>query len=306
MHASSPETGPPDAAATQAFPPLAIVPVDGPGAAEFLQGQFTCDVAAVPAGRWTWFGYCLPSGRLLVTGRLVRIGEELLLQVPLSFSDEFAQRLRRFVLRAKVTIHPAWPGTGVASAAGAAAAAAGIAEADLPGPGAAVFGCGILVIGVDAGVWLVHAAPGGQARLAPDDRATAAWREAETRAGAPWVLPDTREAFIPQMIGLDAAGGVSFTKGCYPGQEIVARARYRGTVKRGPYLAKSPIALAPGTPLCATRFGGQQAGTVVQSARAGDRWLVHAVLEHSAAQDSVGVPSSGVLLEGVVPVHGAG
>jgi folate-binding Fe-S cluster repair protein YgfZ len=86
----------------------------------------------------------------------------------------------------------------------------------------------------------------------------------------------------------------------------VARARYRGTVKRGPYLATAPVALAPGTALCATRFGSQQAGTVVQSAPAGGRWLVHAVLEHSAAQDPVAVQSSGVLLEGVVPVHGAG
>ncbi len=155
-------------------------------------------------------------------------------------------------------------------------------------------------------MWLVHPEPGAETMLEPDARATAQWREAETRAGAPWVLPETREAFIPQMIGLDAVGGVSFTKGCYPGQEIVARARYRGTVKRGAYLATSPTALPPGTVLCAPRFGTQQAGTVVQSTPVAGGWLVHAVLEHSAARDAVAVQSTGVRLEGVAPVHAAG
>lgn len=304
MPAPSPDTERPHAAPAPAFPPLAIVRVDGAGAADFLQGQFTCDVAAVAAGRWTWFGFCLPSGRLLVTGRLVRAGDAFLLQIPLPFADEFSQRLRRFVLRAKVRIDAAWPGTGVAALAGAAAAAAGTAQAGLPGPGEATLCPAALVVGVHEGIWLVHAAPGAAATIAEDNPTTATWREAETRAGAPWVLPETREAFIPQMIGLDAVGGVSFTKGCYPGQEIVARTRYRGAVKRGPYLGTAPLALAPGTALCAPRFGNQQAGTVVQCAFAAGRWLVHAVLEHSAAKDAVAVQATGVLLDGVAPLHG--
>lgn len=301
MSVPSSTPGRSDPGAEPDFPPLRVLPVEGADAASFLQGQLTCDVAALALGAWSWFGYCTPAGRLLVTGRLARWEAGFLVQVPAPLVDEFVQRLRRFVLRARVSIQPAWAPSGYA-----------LAAADLPGgepplppPHSIQVQGGALRIGVAPGLAMAHPMADTAAPAQSSAAATAALRLAEVRAGAPWVLPVTREAFIPQMLGLDTAGGVSFTKGCYPGQEIVARARYRGTVKRGPYLATARTALAPGTALGSARFGTQQAGVVVQSAADGPAWLVHAVIEHSAAREPISVQGSGEPLSDVRALHEA-
>jgi folate-binding protein YgfZ len=95
------------------------------------------------------------------------------------------------------------------------------------------------------------------------------WDWLDIRAGVPVILPATQEAFVPQMVNLDLIGGVSLTKGCYPGQEIVSRMHYRGTLKQRMYLANiaesgRPL---PGERLYSPDFGEQACGTVVNAAR---------------------------------------
>ncbi len=288
-----------DSGAEPDFPPLRVVAVDGADAMPFLQGQLTCDVAALEPGIWSWFGYCNPAGRLMVTGRLGLWANGFFLQVPEPFADELVQRLRRFVLRARVAIHPPQP------LAGRAWSASDPMPGDetLPAPGRIHVSSAVLHFGVAPDLAIAH--PLTEAARAPTGStiAAAAVRMADVRAGAPWVLPATRETFIPQMLGLDAVGGVSFSKGCYPGQEIVARARYRGAIKRGPYLAIARRQLAPGVALCSARFGAQQAGTVVQAAPDGSAWLVHAVIEHSAAREALAVQATGEPLSDVRALH---
>lgn len=288
-----------DAHAFPGFPPCLLVAVEGMDATAFLQGQLTCDVASLAAGTWSWFGYCTPAGRLLATGRLACVDSGLYLQVPEPLGSELAQRLQRFVLRSRVRIRTLDKAVGRARQAPESARD----EEPLPEPGTVRVSDGVLTLGVAPQLAIAHplsedALPGVHGASAAE-----AIRVFEVRNGAPWVVSATREMFIPQMLGLDAAGGVSFTKGCYPGQEIVARARYRGTVKRGPYLATAQRPLAPGAGLCSARFGAQQAGIVVQSVADGPAWLVHAVIDHSAAREGLTVQSGGDALSDVRALH---
>ena len=107
------------------------------------------------------------------------------------------------------------------------------------------------------------------------------WAQADVSAGMAWVRDGTVEAFVPQMINFEVLGGVNFKKGCYPGQEVVARSQYRGTLKRRTQLWRSPVALQPGQEVFHSADPSQPAGAVVLAAPAADAWeaLVETRLE---------------------------
>ena len=208
---------------------LSILRVHGRDAAGFLQGQLSNDVQALADGAQQLAGYHTPQGRVIALLRLARLGrEELLVQLPAELSDAVAQRLRRFVLRAKVTIEvldaAAAAAAASAAAAAAAASAAAAAAAALAAPAASIAG------------W----------------NATRS-RGADIAAGLPQVYAATSEKFVAQMLNLDCIGAVSFDKGCDTGQEVIARAHYRGRVKRRMqrFATRAPLAtpLRPGDAL---------------------------------------------------------
>lgn len=212
---------------TDSSPPLTSILVEGRDSATFLNGQFTCDVAALPDGHWQWGGYCSAKGRLLTTFRLGRLGDTWVLQLPSALATDFVTRLRRFVLRAKVTF------TDLGTACEAGRLPAGPAAGEIRRVGDRC------VWGLGEG-WVAADTP-PQTEPRGNDRP--GW-SVDIALGAPWILPATAEAFVPQMVDLDRQGGVSFSKGCYPGQEVVARARYLGEVKR--HLLR--LTLPTGTP----------------------------------------------------------
>jgi folate-binding protein YgfZ len=131
--------------------------------------------------------------------------------------------------------------------------------------------------------------------------ATALPRAEEIRAGIPEVYPETREAFLPQMINLDRLGAIDFNKGCYPGQEIVARAQYRGQVKRRMYLFAADAGPAP-PPGAELSSEGEQSGTVVDAVT-GEKGglLIQAVIPVEAAQLSWQLASTGDRLKLLSP-----
>lgn len=165
---------------------LGLLRFRGRDAAAFLQGQLSSDVDALAVGSTQLAGYHNPQGRVIALLRLVRAGpEELLALLPQELAAPVAQRLRRFVLRSKLTID-------VLDAAAVAAVAATL--------------------------------PAGTAMTRS--------RRADIAAGLPQVYAATSEQFVAQMLNLDCVGAISFAKGCYTGQEVIARAHYRGRVKR--------------------------------------------------------------------------
>ena len=256
---------------------LAALAVTGSDAAAFLQGQLTNDVAALAPGSSQLSAWCSPKGRVLANFIVRRIaGEHFELLLPRLLLETVQRRLALFVLRAKVTLRDASEAA-VRIGIGGPAAAQCVAQVAATAP------------------TLQHWTPidGGSVSLLPGSRFIASveqakapslwqalgaaraagfpcWRWLTIRAGVPVILPPTQDQFIPQMLNLDALGGVSFQKGCYTGQEIVARTQYLGRLKERLALAHTAAAAAPGARLFAPSFGDQPCGTVINAARAPD------------------------------------
>jgi hypothetical protein len=231
---------------------LRVIAVTGPDRAAFLQGQLTQDVAVARPDRSALAGWADPKGRLHFAGHFfaMAIGsdEALALLVPASTAPELLKRLRMYILRARVVATIAEVSvTGVLGAAGP----------DGPAP------AGLRLAGPEERWLLLGEAPaaGGAVPCSRDE-----WQLAEIRAGQPVILPATSAEFVPQWVNLDLLGGISFTKGCYTGQEIVARMKYLGRVKRRMHrFAASASPPSPGAALHGPRGA---AGQVVSSAAA--------------------------------------
>ena len=268
----------------------AVIAITGDDATTFLQGQFTNDVEALNAGEAQWTGWCSPKGRLIATFLLVKRPDGYLAMLPAEIAPAIAKRLSMFVLRSKVKIadvsgereRVSVSGSGGAEVArhlvGAVPAPMRSAERD--GVLAVALGTDLILLLAPRGDTLVDLALKTHgARPDPD-----AWHRALIHAGIPTVVAATQEAFVPQMANFDLVGGVSFRKGCYTGQEIVARTQYRGILKKRMALAHVDAGAtpAPGQSIYNTVFGDQAAGTVVNAAPApegGYDFLVVAQIE---------------------------
>ena len=230
---------------------LRLVRVAGPERGRFLQGQITQDVTAVSPTRSALFGWTTAQGRLLVTGQLFDWRDAYWLSAPNATSQALVRRLRMFVLRAKVTVDLS-DMTVVGLSGTAAARALSIVNHQLPVEPLAALDAGDCFaarLGGDTRRVLVVAdatsAESNLTRLTMDSAAESAWRLADIRAGLPWIGPETFDLFIPQMVNLDLIGGVSFTKGCYAGQEIVTRTRHLGRIKRRMLRFRCAVSTAP-------------------------------------------------------------
>lgn len=220
----------------------------GADALTFLHGQLTQDVTGLPADAARLAGYCTAKGRLLATLVMWRAATgaddepQLYGLVRQDLSQALLKRLSMFVLRAKVKL--AATALNVAGLQATPEQAAELEAATGALPRAAW-----QRVDLPSGTWI--AAPSASERLrwwwiASDEQLeqsaalaavlslapAAHWTAGDLAAGIPWIATATQDVFIPQTVNLDLIQGVSFTKGCYPGQEVVARSHYRGTVKR--------------------------------------------------------------------------
>ena len=268
----------------------ALIAITGDDATTFLQGQLTNDVEALKAGDAQWTGWCSPKGRLLATFLLVKRPDGYLAMLPAEIAPAIAKRLSMFVLRSKVKVEDAsarYKAFGLAGD-GAGEIAAGIAGGDaLPMRTAEKDGVIGVVLEATRAVLLAPATAAAALAGTLASRASRTgpetWERASIRAGIPTIVAATQEAFVPQMANFDLVGGVSFRKGCYTGQEIVARTQYRGILKKRMALAHVDGATpTPGQSVYSPAFGDQSAGTVVNAAPApegGYDFLVVAQLE---------------------------
>lgn len=266
-----------------ALPAFGSLAVRGADARSFLQNQLSSDVSLVSETSGQLSGWHDPKGRVLAVLRVLPHADGFVLVMHAGLVAAVAQRLRMYVLRARVTIDAgpavygagtqtlaAWLPAGTALPAPAPAADAGA----LPAVVAERFSA--LRLPGAAGWLLAGELPAG--RVADDAAAAAAWEHAELAAGIPEVYVDTSGQFVAQMLNLDRIGAVSFTKGCFPGQEIVARAHYLGRIKR-----RARLFHAAGAPPAPGESLADSAGTVVRAAAAADHCLVMAVVAEDAA-----------------------
>jgi folate-binding protein YgfZ len=240
-----------------------LLKIDGEDAEVFLQGQLTQDMARVRAGEFLLAAHCSAKGRVTALFRAWHDGTGFLLDCPAELEAAALRRLRLYVLRSRVRIESAaarWSRTGVFGPDGSALLSRlGIAVPD--GPGALLRSGPHWCTALGGERWLICSAAedgaalrSGVAALGAED--PAGWALASVRAGDPEVVESTVDAFIPQMLNLDQLEGVSFRKGCYTGQEIVARTHYLGRVKRrmrrfayfGPEVPQAGTQLPIGSP----------------------------------------------------------
>jgi len=243
----------------------------GADAESFLQGQLTCDVTGLRFGA-TWGAWCSSQGRMLASFVLWRGDAGFFMALRSDIAPGVQQRIARYVLRAKVAIEPARLAlAGFFGAEAEAALGAGAALPRAPLEAASLGGDDALIRLDGSRFLLALGADGADARLLQIGARLArisasAWDWLDVRRGIPWVTAATQDRLVPQMANLERIGGVSFTKGCYTGQEIVARAQHRGTVKRGAFVANVAAAAAAGDELYAEDLGDQAAGLVVNAA----------------------------------------
>jgi len=252
----------------------------GADAAAFLQGQLSCDVNALQPGHAVYGSYNTPKGRMLASFLLWRDETGFTMQLPRSVCEATRRRLSMYVFRSKVTVRDASDEYVLLGAAGTDAVpvlallitappAAALAMAVAPGARLLRLDSARVLIVVDRelGHTLTEALT---AQLHP--LSTDLWDWTDIRAGIPYITPATQDQFVPQMANLDLINGVSFTKGCYPGQEIVARMHYLGKLKQRMYLAATSDGELPhpGDKLYSPDTGDQATGMIVNAVRGPD------------------------------------
>jgi len=244
------------------LPILGVLRVGGGDAVRFLQGQLTNDVRLLEDGRTQLAGYSTPQGRVIALLRLHKVDDVIYALLPADLLEQVCTLLRRFVLRSKVDLQiaadlqvgtvatiPALPG---------AASAQVVAFEYAPGR---------RVIAAPPHTW--RSIP-GLALAGAQPHFLDEWLAADIRDGQPQVFASTSEAFIPQMLNLDLVGGISFSKGCYTGQEIVARTQNLGRIKRRMFRYRVDGATPP-PPLAGLHLDGAKVAEVLTSATLGGK-----------------------------------
>lgn len=259
---------------------LGLIVVEGDDAATFLHNQLTNDVMQLPMDQARLAGYCSPKGRLLATMLMWKTADRIVLQLPIEIQPAIQKRLQMFVLRSKVKLSDGGDAHVILGLSGSAVAnVLGRWFSALPAAPYAK-------VDADAGSLIRVADANGTARyqwITTPEIAQAAWPELVTRlrpasprewrlaeiaAGVPQITRVTQEKFVPQMINFELIGGVNFRKGCYPGQEIVARSQYLGKLKRRMMLASvAAPEIEAGTEVFSIADREQPCGMIVNAER---------------------------------------
>jgi folate-binding protein YgfZ len=238
-----------------------LLKFSGPDAAAFLQGQVSSDIGKLSQGSAQLAAYSSPQGRVLAILWLIKWADDIFAIVPRELASPCAARLKKFVMRAKVSVEDK---TGEYSVAGIFAGTDSIAPNVLPPQ------CVTAALPQDPSrAFLIGESPAALASdVTHDADFERRWRAADIRAGLPQIFAATQEQFVAQMLNLDLVDGINFKKGCYTGQEIIARTQHLGRIKRRTMRLALPAGhYAPGDAL---RIADGRRGTVVDAVESGD------------------------------------
>ncbi len=272
-----------------------VIRAQGEEAAKFLHSQLTQDLALQTPAQARLAGYCSAKGRLLATMLAVKPDEQaVLLALPAELVAATVKRLSMFVLRAKCKLSDdsaAWSVWGLSGAqardwlgASAPAQVWSVGRLALAG-GQEAFATRLPDDGLTPRFLLLQPSGAAAPALTPIDPEE--WQGLDVTAGLAWIRQATVEQFVPQMVNLELVGGVNFQKGCYPGQEVVARSQYRGTVKRRTHLFAlegSDADATPGQEIFHSADPEQPAGMVAGFGRLEGRPLLLAEVKLAALE----------------------
>jgi len=251
---------------------LGVIRLEGEESAKFIHGQLTQDFSLLKNGQARLAAFCSAKGRVLVSFVGLNVSDsEILLICSKDLLPPMLKRLSMFVLRAKTKLSDASDRYDLYGLAGAAALP-NSAEAVAATPWSAWQNQGAHVIQLypaDGVPRQMSVAPAGQTAPAGANLSPDLWRWGEVRSGVGQVQAVVSDQFVPQMLNYESLGGVNFKKGCYPGQEVVARSQFRGTLKRRTYLVHvDQVAqnVEAGQEIYAAHDAEQPVGAVVQAA----------------------------------------
>jgi len=288
---------------------LSWLRIRGDDADSFLQGQLSNDLRKLTAQEAQLSSYNSPKGRMLAVLFLVRAGTDILIELPRSIADATLARLKMFVLRSKVTIAKADDLDALALIGDDAPAT--LAAHGLPVPDTArqcrQSASALIVVrrlGSPARFTLIgprDAIAALRAQLPHAMDAADGWRRADIESGIPVVLPETRDHFVAQMANLDLLGGISFDKGCYTGQEIVARLHYLGQLKRRMFVARIDGPVPPSGSAVHADGDSQATGEIVDAVADRDGALATVVLQLAARDAALSVDGARLHIIGGPP-----
>ena len=252
------------------LPHLAVIQAQGEDAANFLHNQLTNDVLLLPLGQSRLAAFCSAKGRMQASFIVIKTAPDtVLLVMNLDLLPQTLKRLSMFVLRAKVKMSDAtaqWQlcgllGDSAKVVMGEASPWQTVAVDD--GHMVTLYPAMVGDVSVPRALWI---APTTQPSPSGPDVPTEVWLWSDVMSGVALVSQPLFEYFVPQMLNYESVGGVNFKKGCYPGQEIVARSQFRGTLKRRTALVHSPVSLSAGQDIFTPTDPEQPCATTVLSA----------------------------------------
>ena len=265
---------------------LGVIRVEGEDGAKFLQGQLTQDFALLGPDEARLAAFCTAKGRMQASFiGLRRTPSEILLVCSRDILAPTLKRLSMFVLRAKARLTDATADFRIFGLAGTALDGL---EGGLARPWSKADVGAAQVVGLypaDGQARALWIASADQTAPAGPSLTSDLWQWSEVRSGIATVTAPIVEAFVPQMLNYESVGGVNFKKGCYPGQEVVARSQFRGTLKRRAFLVHCDSMLAAGQEVFQAADPGQPCGMVAQSAPApGGGWDAIVSMQIAAAE----------------------
>ncbi len=274
------------------LPHLGVMRATGPDAANFLHNQLTNDVLLMKPSQARLAAFCNAKGRMQASFvYFKRNEEEVLLVCRRDLMAQTLKRLSMFVLRAKVKLSDATEDFHLMGLAGDAvlkALSAGDAEV-LPWQRVAVNAADVLTLypalHQPRALWIAPKDAALPTHLGPE-LSPQAWALGEVMSGIAWVEQATYEAFVPQMLNYESVDGVNFKKGCYPGQEVVARSQFRGTLKRRAFIVQSTVPLSAGQEVFSSQDATQPCGLVAQAASLDNQHVAIAELQLSATENN--------------------
>jgi len=285
---------------------LGVIRAEGEDAVKFLHGQLTHDFALLGLGQARLTAFLSAKGRMQASFiGFKRSPTEVWLVCSRDLLAPTLKRLSMFVMRAKCKLSDATADTQVFGLAGSTIET--IAGSAQPAWSKADFGTATVVhlppaAGLPRALWV---APVGEAAPAGPALDPALWAWGEVQSGVATLSAPLVDAFVPQMLNYESVDGVSFKKGCYPGQEVVARSQFRGAIKRRAYIAHADTELTAGADVFSPADPEQPCGTVAQAAAApGGGWDAIVSLQIAATEHGplhVGSPQGPVLALGTLP-----
>ncbi len=291
---------------------LGLIECSGEEAKSFLHNQLTSDINHLASGSAQHSAWCTAKGRMLASFLLYRNGFDYRALLASDLLATIQKRLQMFVLRSRVKIADLSSGQEIIGLSGPQAEAA-LHNAGLPVPASvletASFASGsvirldgsrLIIVVVSAAAADLWKTLGEMARPA----GTPVWQWLDIQAGIPLITDATKEAFVPQMANFDKLGAVSFHKGCYPGQEVVARTQYLGKVKRHLYRIHAASAITPGTAIYTAEHLESPCGMIANAAPApGGGYDALAVVQESFVEtDNLRLEVAGVPLSAIESV----